>query len=48
MLVVPADRQLEKCRRQVVPHFAPIEPRVGHQDHEPGERERQEARGRFQ
>ena len=45
VLVVPADRQLEERRREVVARLAPVEPRVHHQDHEPAERERQDARG---
>ena len=35
VLVVAADRQLEQRRREVVAHFTPVEPRVGHQDHNP-------------
>ena len=45
MLVVPADRQLEERRRQVVARVAPVQPRMRHQDHEAAERKRQEAGG---
>ena len=46
MPVVPADRQFEERRRQVIPHIAPVEARVRHQDHEPAARQRQQAHRR--
>ena len=48
VLVVAADRQLDQRRREIVADLAPVQPRVDHQDHDPGDRERQEARVRIQ
>ena len=45
VLEVPADRQFEQGRRQVVSDLAPIQPRVGPEDGEPGECQRHEAQG---
>ena len=45
VLVVSADGQFEKCRCQIVAHLTPVESRVGHQDHEAAEGQRQEANG---
>ena len=45
MLVVSADRQFDEGGREVVSCVAPVESWVSHQDHEPTERERQEADG---
>ena len=43
VLVVPADRQLEERRREVVARVAPVEPRVRHQDLEAAEHEHEDA-----
>ena len=45
MPVVWADGQFNQGWRQTVSHLAPVEPRVGHKNHEAGERQRQEAHG---
>jgi hypothetical protein len=45
MTMIPADRQLDEGRREVVTRLTLVEPRVGHEDDESGERERQDAHG---
>src|SRR5262245_8854431 len=45
MSMVSADGQFDQRRCQIVSHLAPVEPRVGHKNHDAGEGKRHEAHG---